>query len=200
MALTQGQRLNQATPITDNNVGTVGFADYISATEYGNGIEHVTALYLNALPVTTGNTTGISFGSKLLYTFPEGGIMVRGSNVYFSRISFNTAAGSDGDIAGGGSGDYSIGSTATADGTLNSTDVDILPSTAMLDPFVAGVGTSNVAAGLATPAYFQKNTAALTAYLNAIIDDADVADAAASDLVYFTGHVWIAWTFLGNLV
>ena len=200
MSLAVAERLNQATKVTDNNVGTVGFSDYIRATEYGDGLNHTTLLTCTLLPVTTGNTTGASFGSKLLYTFPTGGILLGGCNAYFSGIFFNTAAGSTGDIDGGGSGDYSIGTTATADATLSTTDVEILPSTAMLDPFVTGVGRSNVSSILAVPLSKLGNVTAITAYLNVIIDDADVADAAAGDLVYFSGNVWIQWNFLGDVV
>jgi hypothetical protein len=76
--------------------------------------------------------------------------------------------------------------------------VDLLPSTAMLDPFVAGVGSSNVGSALATAVAFDGTSAAKSLYLNAIIDDADVADAAASDNVYFTGFARITWMWLGD--
>jgi len=202
MALNIANRLNQATRITDNNVGALhaNASSYASVTEYGDGLNHVTVFALSAMPVTTGNTTGASFGSAGLYTFPEGGIKIGFCNAYFTRISFNTTGGTDGDIAGAGSGDYSIGSTATADATLSSTDVNILPSTAMLDPFVVGVGTSNVSSVLAAPVGLNGNVTAVTAYLNVIIDDADVADAAAGDNVYFTGAIWLEWTWGGNVV
>jgi hypothetical protein len=187
-------------PTTGANVGAVAAASagYVSAEEMGNAIFHHTLLTFLALPVVTGNTTGASFGSKQIYTFPEGRLLVQGVTAYFNLITFNTVAGVSGDIGGGGSGDYSIGTTATADATLATTDVDLLPSTAMLDPFVAGVGSSNAGAALAASAQFDGTSAAKSAYLNVIIDDADVADAASADNVYFTGTVRITWTWLGD--
>lgn len=185
---------------TSNNIGAVASASSATVVpnEYGDSLIHQTLLSYAALPVTTGNTTGASFGSKQVYTLPQGRIFVVSNLAYFNQITFNTAAGVDGDIAGGGSGDYSMGSTATADATLSSTDVDLLPSTAMLDPFVAGVGRSNVGSALAAAAAFDGTTTALSLYLNAIIDDADVADGAASDNVYFTGWSRLTWIFLGD--
>lgn len=191
---------NEFEMATSVNVGAIASASqgYVTAEELGNGIFHQTILNFAALPVVTGNTTGASFGSKAVYTFPAGRILILGNIAYFSTVTFNTAAGADGDIAGGGSGDYSMGSTATADATLATTDVDLLPSTALLDPFVAGVGRSNVGSALAAAAQFDGTTTALSAYLNCIIDDADVADAAASDSVFFTGFSRITWAFLGD--
>lgn len=176
-----------------------GALPYVVPDEYGNLFRHQTLLTCLALPVVTGNTTGISFGSKQLYTFPEGYIKIERVVAKFSLITFNTAAGVDGDIGGGGSGDYSIGSTATADGTLNSTDVDLLPSSPMLDPFVSGVGRSNAGTVLAASALFDGTATAITSYLNVIVDDADVADAAASDSVFFTGYIRITWEWHGDI-
>lgn len=200
MSLNVAERAQNATFFTTNNIGAASFPAYTTVQEYGEGLRHTTLLRLTGFPVVTGNTTGASFGSKALYVFPEGGILVEACNAYFSEIYFNTATGSDADISGGGSGDYSIGSTATADATLSSTDVNILPSTAMLDPFVAGAGRSNVSSVLAAPVGLNGNATAVTAYLNVIIDDADVGDGAAADNVYFTGDIWMQWSWQGNVV
>lgn len=184
---------------TSVNVGAIADASqgYVINNEFGDGILHQTLLTFQALPVTTGNTTGASFGSKQIYTFPVGRILVLGNVTNFTLVTFNTAAGVDGDIGGGGSGDYAMGSTATADATLTGTDVDMLPSSALLDPFVSGVGRGNAVAMLAAAAQFDGTGGAKSVYLNAIIDDADVSDAAASDPVYFTGSTWLTWIWLG---
>lgn len=185
-------------PSGAETVGAAVTSIGIKATECGTGAVRQTVLTFTNTPVVTGNTTGASFGSAKIYDFPKGRIAVLGVTAYFTQITFNTTAGTNGDIAGGGSGDFSIGSTATADATLATTDVDMLPSTAMLDPFVTGVGRSNVVGALAAAAQFDGTTTAIDAYLNVIIDDADVSDAAASDNVYFTGTVTITWINLGD--
>jgi hypothetical protein len=66
----------------------------------------------------------------------------------------------------------------------------------MLDPFVSGVGTGSGV--FAAPAAHDGTSTAKDAYLNIIIDDADVADA-ASDTVLVTGTVQIVWCFFGDI-
>lgn len=185
-------------PPAINNVGTAVATGGVKAEECGIGAVRQTVFTFTRFPVTTGNTTGASFGSAKFYDFPAGRIQIHGCTANFTQITFNTEAGSNGDIAGGGSGDYSIGSTATADATLSGTDVDILPSTAMLDPFVTGVGRSNAGSALAATTQLDGTSTAIDAILNVIIDDADVADGAANDIVYFTGTVTITWANLGD--
>lgn len=181
-----------------NTVGAAVTSIGVKAEEFGTGVLRQTKLTLTNVPVVTGNTTGASFGSAKIYDFPAGRIAILGVTATFTSITFNTEAGASGDIAGGGSGDYSLGSTATADATLSTTDVDMLPSSAMLDPFVSGVGRSNAGSALAAAAQFDGTTTAIDMYLNAIIDDTDVSDGAAADSVYFTGTIYVTWANLGD--
>lgn len=189
---TQGllcQAVTTGTPDTvESGLGAPNGAT-VSAVENGSGPVHQTVLTLTSTPVTVGNTTGASFGGVKLYDFPAGRILIHGVT---ADLSFNW----DGtDIAAAGSGDVSLGTTITADATLDGTDVDLLPSTAMTDPFVAGVGAA--AGALASSAQFDGTTTAKDANLNIIIDDADVADA-ASDVVLVTGTITLTWTNLGD--
>lgn len=161
----------------------------VTVVEKGNAVIHQTVVSLSSLSVTVANTTGASFGNSKLYDFPEGRILVLGVT---ASLSFNWAGT---DIAATGSGDFSLGTTGTSDATLNGTDVDLLPSSAMTDPFVAGVGTGTGA--LAASAHFDGTATAKDMYLNIIIDDADVADAASDD-VLVTGTVTVTWINLGD--
>lgn len=140
--------------------------------------------------VTVANTTGASFGSLKIYDCPEGNIRMMGG---YSSFTFDWSGE---DIAATGSGDYSLGTTATADATLATTDVDVQASTAMLDPFVAGVGTGSGL--LAAPANHDGSSTAKDIYINIIIDDADVDDA-ASDVVTINGTVVFTYLHLGDI-
>lgn len=185
-----------ARPDVSTNLNTVGtvptaVAPYVTAREFGEGIVRTTVLEVVGLPVTVANTTGASFGNKQLYDFPKGRLLVLGTTVKWSRIAFGST------IAATGSGDYSMGTTGTADATLSTTDVDLLPSSAMADPFVAGVSTDTAGAALAAAAQFDGTTTAKDAYLNVIIDDADVSDA-GSDTATFTGRIVLTWANLGD--
>ena len=64
------------------------------------------------------------------------------------------------------------------------------------DPFVGGIGTGSGV--FASPAAYDGTSAAITIYLNAIIDDVDVADA-ASDVVLFTGSGKLVYAHFGDI-
>ena len=180
----RGEAINE----TSVNVGAKA-GDNIQCLELGNSVLHQTVLSLTSRQVTVANTTGASFGSTKLYGWPAGRIQLLGG---VCNLSFDWAGQ---DIVATGSGDFSFGTTATADATLNSTEVDLMASTAMLDPFVAGVGTGTGV--FVVPTNFDGTTTAKDMYLNIIIDDADVSDA-ASDIVLVSGEVRFTWINLGD--
>lgn len=175
-------------------VGAVvsGVSDTVAVAETGSGSFRTTTITLTAMPVTVANTTGASFGGQQLYDFPEGRIFVLGVTAYFGTIDWSATT-----IGATGSGDYSLGSTVTTDATLNGTDIDMLPSSAMLDPFAAGIGRSNAGTALAAAAQFDGTTTAKDLFLNAIVDDADVGDG-DSDIVLFSGTIVVNWVYLGD--
>ncbi len=174
-------------PTNESGVGVVNGAT-VSAVEQGD-VVHKTTFTLASTPVTVGNVTGASFGGVKLYDFPAGRILVLGVT---ADLSFNWAGT---DIGLTGSGDFALGRSISADATLAGTDVDLLPSTALLDPFVDGVGTGKGA--LVASAQFDGTGGAISANLNIIIDDADVANA-AEDIVLASGPVVIHWINLGD--
>lgn len=188
VGLNQSGVVNSSVLLSSAGAGAVNGAT-VSATEQGDGVVHKTILTLASTPVTVANTTGASFGGLKLYDFPEGRLAIIGVT---ANLSFNWAGQ---DIAAAGSGDFSMGSTITADATLGGTDVDLLPSSAMLDPFVSGVGTGSGA--LAASTQLDGTATAVDANLNIIIDDADVADA-ASDVVLVSGTITMTWINLGD--
>jgi hypothetical protein len=161
----------------------------VVAKEHGvAGAIQKTILTFNSVQVTVGNTTGASFGSQKIYDFPLGRILILGGR---ANLTFNWA----GQIVATGSGDFSLGTTATADATLGGTDVDLMASTAMLDPFVAGIGTG--VGSLVGNTNFDGTGTAKDMYLNLIVDDADVADA-DSDVITITGTIEFSWINLGT--
>lgn len=176
-------------PTTTVGIGAKNGAT-VTAVENGDGVVHKTTLTLASTPVTVANTTGASFGGVKLYDFPEGRLLVLGVTASLGFVWTGE------DIAQDGSGDFSLGTTITADATLDSTDVDLLPSTAMTDPFVLGVGAATASA-LAASAQFDGTGTAKDLNLNVIIDDADVSDG-ASDVVLASGTVTVHWINLGD--
>lgn len=179
--------ISEAVQEHSGNPGTAA----ATAIESAAGIIRQTLLTLSDVPVTVGNTTGVSFGSQLVYTFPEGRILLLGATM--GGISFDlTDEGNATPIDDTMGGDVSLGSTAAGDGTLTGADVDIIPATS-IDPISAGI----TGAALAASAQFNGTTTPVPVYLNVLIDDADVADT-ASDVILVSCLVTLTWVNLGD--
>jgi hypothetical protein len=161
----------------------------VAATEYGDGVVHKTVLALTAasVPITRESGDSSGWGALKIYDFPEGRIALLGTTA--------TITGTGGaNIADAGSGDFSLGSTATVDTTLDTTDIDMGAKAALTDPFVAKVGSGTTA--LASMAQFDGTTTAKDLYLNVIIDAGDVATGNTTMAV--TGTVTLTWINLGD--
>jgi hypothetical protein len=126
-------------------------------------------------------TTAIGWGTVVIGGLPEGQLKIMGT-----AINVQFAGPTTGDLVDTWEGDFSIGSTATTDLTLDSTDVDFIASTATgaataeLSPVVDAInGVDHVI----------DNTAAdKELNLNLIIDAADITDA-ATVILEATGYI-----------
>lgn len=165
---------------------TTAYSSYVTLTEEGLGSNHLTKAVVSGLPITLGNTTGISFGSVALLTFPKGLLHVAVTSVKDFLFDYTDDAANVTPIAGTHGGDFALGSSATADATMNGTEVNILASTSY-DPF-----STAVSANSAINAVIDGTSTAVTCYINAIVDDSDVGDG-ASDVVEISGEFYFAW-------
>lgn len=182
--------------IADLNLPAIASAstDYVTAKYVVGPITRV-FLTLTDLPVAVANTSGASFGSKQILDFAQGRITIDGGTFDLDIDWSDSAAGDGEEIGLTGSGDLSFGTTATADATLGGTDVDIAASTAMLDPFVAGLGTCT--GSFVKDTEFDGTSTAKDCFLNMIIDDADVGDG-DNAIVYVSGAAILDVKFLGD--
>jgi len=130
------------------------------------------------------------YGSVAAFTLPEGNILMHG---FIGYIKLST---SDADITATFDGDISVGTAATADGTLSGSEVNLVASTplnaatAKVSPLVRLISSST------TTGVIHDNTAAdLLFYFNLLIDDAAIAGDA-----YFliNGYVEAVYTVLGD--
>lgn len=165
---------------------TSASASYVTITELGTGQDHLTKVVVSGLPITLGNTTGVSFGSVGLITFPKALIHIPSVSVVSFLFDYTDDAGNVTPLTGTMGGDFSLGSTATSDATLDGTDVNILASTSY-DPF-----STAVTANSAINAVLDGTTTAITCYINALVDDGDVSDG-ASDIVEISGTFYFKW-------
>lgn len=171
--------------------GAVGVASNGAAAAETGGLIRKTVLTLTNVPVTVGNTTGISFGGTKIYDFPAGRILILGS--VLSNLTFDLSHEDNATpISGTMGGDISVGTTAPSDGTLTNEDVDLIPSTS-IDPISSGVA----GAALAASAQLDGTGTAKDAFINVLIDNADVADG-ASDVILVNGTLTLIWCLLGD--
>lgn len=117
--------------------------------------------------ITVDGSSGAGFGTAVLGRLPEGNLSFHAAVAYFSVLSAGTP------VSATFSGDVGIGTTATADATLGTTDVNVIGSTA-IGPAVAGVIAAT--RGTGTTYALIDNTAGTTNLnINLSVDDADVS-------------------------
>jgi hypothetical protein len=132
---------------------------------------------------------GVGFGTAVIGDIPEGNVLVLGAIGY---LAFSTA---DADIGNTWNGDYAVGSTPDADGSLTGTDVNILPS-APVGPAVAKVAPAARSMS-GTAAALDNTDGSLELNLNVLVDAGDIQD--ASNAVFtVTGYVELVYIVLGD--
>lgn len=131
----------------------------------------------------TGSAVG--FGTAVLGDLPEGNILFLGAAAYLD------ASTSDSDIATSWHGDFSVGTTATADVTLDGTDVNVIPSTT-LDAVAATKASAVTRAVNATGAFLDNTDGSLELNLNVLVDAADIGNDAGGDIT-FNGVVEVVY-------
>lgn len=174
-----------------SGAGAAGAAT-VQVTELGGAGMRQTLLRLVKHPVTVGNTSGVSFGGSIIYTFPEGRIHVLGCTR--KPITFDlTSEDNNTPIDAADGGDVALGSTAPSDGTLTGTDVDFNPSTS-IDPISGGAA----GAVLSAAAVFDGTATPISVKANVLIDDLDVGDGASDVLLLNCEQIAITWCNLGD--
>lgn len=139
--------------------------------------------------LTVNGASGVGFGTSVIGDFPEGNILFLGAISYI-QLTKNVAAG----VQDTFDGDYSIGSAPTADATLNGSEVDLIPSTALN---AATAGVSPVVRGAnATQVMLDNTDGSLEFNLNVLIDDANISADAQTFKV--NGYFDLVYSVLGD--
>lgn len=149
------------------------------------------------LVTITAAGAGVGFGTAVLRGLPQGNIVVKAAVAY---LRFQTT---DTDVIAAFNGDFSIGTTPDADGSLATTEIDIIPSTA-LGPAVARVTPVARAQSAATGnvltnnvLMFDNTDGSLELNLNVLIDAADMTDATTAVLTV-DGAVYLDCSVMGD--
>lgn len=145
----------------------------------------------------TATGAAVGFGSAVLAALPQGNLVFKGAVAY---LRFQTE---DTDLTATFNGDYSIGTTADANGALATTEIDIIASTA-IGPAVARVtpaarGLTANASGVLTNnvTIFDNTDGSLELNLNVLIDAADITDDTGATLTV-DGVIYLDLSVLGD--
>lgn len=131
-------------------------------------------------------STAVGIGASVIGDFPAGNILFLGAS---ASIIFS-GSGADSNLVDTWNGDYAVGTTPNADGTLSGTEVNIIASTA-IGPAVAEVAPA-ANGNNATQAFFDNTDNSLELNLNVLIDAADITDNATVNLTA-NGYVTVAY-------
>ena len=155
------------------------------------GIVHQTLLTLTDVLVTMLDSS--QGGGTKIYDFPEGRILVLGAIATMSMKTTSTLAST---LNASVTGNWGVGTTVQANGTLATTEQDLIPSTAFTSSATINVANTATSAALAAAAQFDGHTTAKDAYLNLAVAGATDIDGNAT--VTCTGTVLLTWLNLGD--
>lgn len=184
---------DKVVPYTTANVGAKN-GSTVSVVELGtlNGYLHKTDFTFTALPLTLADVT-VGAGVKI-YDFPEGTIHIIGA---YGSVAETTTSALASTLNAGVTYNWGIGTTTQANGTLATTEQDILPTTnGTASATINVAGPASVGARVAAGAYFDGTATAKDAYFNVGIATATDIDGDAT--VTFTGTASIIWGFYGD--
>ena len=162
----------------------------VAAAEYGDGNIHKTVLTLTALPLTLRDTEQ-GLGVKI-YDFPAGRILFLGATGSVAGTTTSVLADT---LNTGVTYNWGVGSTTQANGTLATTEQNILQTTngtASATINVAGAASGGL--GVLTP--LDGTSTAVDAFFNVGVAGATDIDANATTT--WTGTVTITWMNLGD--
>lgn len=161
------------------------------STQQQEIIKEVVKITNQAITVTGGASTAAGFGTVVIGGLPEGNILFLGATGY---VDFD-GSGSDANLIATWDGDYSVGTTPTADATLSGTDANIIGSTAT-GAAVAEQGVRARGTGV-TAAIFDNTDGSLELNLNLITDDNSVTDSLTS-VITANGEIQLVYVLLGD--
>lgn len=143
--------------------------------------------------ITVDGSSGDGWGTVVVGDFPAGNILFLGCVAYLQFAG----TGSDADLGDTWQGDYSIGTTATVDNTLATTEIDLVVSTALaaataeLSPKTRGISANGD-----TGEIHDNTDDSLEINVNLLIDDANIAG--VDSVITVTGEIYISYQVLGD--
>lgn len=182
------------TVLSQNGASPAGLVAKTGLTAVDNtrdGVLHQVVLTLADVGQTLPNS-GQYIGTKL-FSFPKGRINVLG---LVAKLAEKTTSVIADTLNASKVGALSLGTTVAASTTLDSTQADLLPSTAWTSGATINVAGTPVSSALAASAQLDGTTTAKDLYLNAaVVTDGDL-DADAT--ITWTGTITLTYLALGD--
>lgn len=174
-------------------LGTVVTTAGVAAAERGPAGSplRTTEITLTAFVQTI--TDALAYGSTLLYTLPEGRILVLGvtANLVFTITSVEAST-----INNNASLTWGLGTAAASNITLSSTMIDLMPKTTKVLAAAINVPNSASGAALAASAQFDGTATAKPCYINFGFETNTDID--ADGTLQVDGTILITWLWLGD--
>lgn len=139
--------------------------------------------------VTGGASTAKGFGSAVVGGLPEGNILLMGGIAYIALSS------TDADVIATFEADFSVGTTATADATLDTTDANIFAETSM--GTASSKATAIIRAEKKALEMFDNTAGTSAVNLNVITDDNSVTDSLVGTFLA-NGYIELVYIVLGD--
>lgn len=151
---------------------------------------------VNKTVTVTATGSAVGFGTVAIGALPESNIL------YFGGCAYLGVTTTDADVGATWSGLASFGTGADANGAYAGNEIDLIPQTA-IGPAVAktisgAAGRVGAANGIALLPFMFDNTAkTLNINLNILVNNADMADTSAADLIV-NGFVDLFFACVGD--
>ncbi len=205
VAAVQSRVLDDEAGVDDDtldSVGTVAVVTGLSAVEKGNGSIHKTILTLDEVDVATtdGSTpaTDGAWGTKTLYTFPVGRLVILSAHAVFPLGGLVATTGGGTGLSDTADLGIGVGTVAAAQATefgLSGTAENIAAE--MDVNLVAGASDAVETATNVTAAAHDGTSSAISAKLNLrTLGDDD--HGVTADILVVSGTITILWTMIGD--
>lgn len=158
----------------------------LAVTEWGTGQVHQTVLTLTSTPFALADAGTTGFVATKIYDFPEGYVQILGASANLSCTSAGTFGAT-------GTASFSIGSTATLEATLATTEVNMIASTST-EAFVASAGSMK-GGPVAAPLQLNGSTTAVDAFLNVVT----ATDPGDDSVLTCSGPITLTWIHHGDI-
>jgi len=186
--------------------GTLATVTGLTVKEYGNGAVHKTIMTLDEVEVSTldGTTpaTHAAWGTKALYTFPAGHVIIIGGHQVYPVGGLEATTGGGAGIKDTAELEIGVGSVARGD--ANDFDLHTITTNDDIVPLVVAAALSGGASAAiesspaAASSFIDGSASAVVARLNVISATDDTDHGPLPDVLKVSGTITIIWTMQGD--